>query len=119
LDAERLAAVVAAGGEAGADVADVVRRCEIIATSLPSSNGWVQIAEGEILPQVRPGQIMIDFGTVTPPETRRLATCFAARGVELVDAPVSGGGRGAQQAQLYLFVGGDRATVERCLSILH
>lgn len=118
LGPDRLAAVVAAGGEAGADVADVVRRCDVIATSLPSSSSWVQVAETEILPQVRSGQILIDFGTVTPPETRRLAACFAERGVELIDAPVSGGGKGAQQARLYIFVGGAPEAVERCMPIL-
>lgn len=118
VDAERLVAVVAAGGEAGADVGDVVRRSEVIATSLPSSPSWVEVAEREILPQARSGQIVIDFGTVTPPETRRLADCFAERGVALLDVPVSGGGRGAEQARLYMFAGGDRATFERCMPIL-
>ena len=118
LDADRLARVVEAGGHAGADVTDVVRRCDVIATSLPSSSSWVTLAESEILPRVRRGQILIDFGTVTPPETRRLAACFAEQGVDLLDVPVSGGGRGAQQAQLYMFAGGRRETFERCLPIL-
>ena len=52
LDDDRLAQVVAAGGEAGADVADVVRSCDVIVTSLPSSSSWVQVAEHEILPHV-------------------------------------------------------------------
>jgi 3-hydroxyisobutyrate dehydrogenase-like beta-hydroxyacid dehydrogenase len=117
-DAERLAAVVDAGGEAGADEAGVVRRCDVIATSLPSSGAWIEVAERDILPNVRAGQFLIDFGTVTPPETRRLAALFAAQGVAALDVPVSGGGRGAQQAQLYMFVGGECAAFERCLPIL-
>ena len=119
LDAARLADVVAAGATAGVSVPDVVQRCDIIATSLPSSSAWVQLAEQELLPHVRTGQIVIDFGTVTPPETRRLAARFAERGVDLLDVPLSGGGAGAQQARLYMFVGGKRATVERCLPLLH
>jgi len=118
LDAERQAQVVACGGAAGADVGDVVRRCEVIATSLPSSGAWIKVAEEDILPAVRSGQTVIDFGTVTPPETRRLAACFAEKGVDLLDVPVSGGGHGAQQAQLYMFAGGERAAFERCLPIL-
>jgi 2-hydroxy-3-oxopropionate reductase len=118
LDAARIAQVVSSGGEAGTDVADVVQRSEIIATSLPSSSSWVNTAEQNILPHVRQGQILIDFGTVTPPETRRLAACFAEKGVALVDAPVSGGGSGAEQAKLYMFVGGSEEMVERCMPIL-
>jgi 2-hydroxy-3-oxopropionate reductase len=119
LDEARLARVVAAGGSAGADVADVVWRSQVIATSLPSSGSFVQVAEEEILPNVSAGQIVIDFGTVTPPETRRLAARFAERGVDLLDAPVSGGGGGAERAQLYMFVGGREETVESCMPILH
>lgn len=118
-DAARLAAVVEAGATAASSVVDVVRQAEVIATSLPSSNAWLQVAEHEILPNVRAGQIMIDFGTVTPPEARRLALCFAEKGVDLLDVPVSGGGNGAQQARLYMFAGGKEETVERCLPILH
>lgn len=118
LDGARLAQVVAAGAEAGMSVADVVQRSEIIATSLPSSSTWVKVAEQEILPNVRAGQIVIDFGTVTPPETRRLAAAFAEKGVDLLDVPVSGGGSGAEAARLYMFAGGKRETVDRCMPIL-
>lgn len=118
LDATRLDEVVRAGGERGEDAADVVQRSEIIATSLPSSSAWVKLAEDLLLPHVRAGQVVIDFGTVTPPETRRLAAAFAEKGVDLVDSPLSGGGSGAQQAKLYMFVGGKRETVEQCMPLL-
>ena len=119
LDAARLAEAVAAGANPGTGAADVVRQASVIATSLPSSNAWVQLAEQEILPNVRAGQIVIDFGTVTPPETQRLAVAFAEKGVALLDVPLSGGGSGAQQARLYMFVGGNPEAVEQCLPILH
>jgi 3-hydroxyisobutyrate dehydrogenase-like beta-hydroxyacid dehydrogenase len=105
LDGARLGALAQAGVECGEDAADVVQRCEVIATSLPSSDSWVKLAENEILPHVRPGQLLIDFGTVTPPETRRLAASLHEQGCDLIDAPVSGGGSGAEQARLYMFVG--------------
>jgi 2-hydroxy-3-oxopropionate reductase len=118
LDPERMARVVAAGATAGVDIADVIARCQVIATSLPSSDAFVEVAECEILPHVRAGQVVIDFGTVTPPETRRLAAIFAERAVHLIDAPVSGGGSGAERGQLYIFVGGDREIVARSRPIL-
>ena len=68
LDAKRLTALGSAGIESGPSVADVVNRCDVIATSLPSSSSLVTVAENEILPAVRSGQIMIDFGTVSPPD---------------------------------------------------
>ncbi len=118
LDVERLRPLVEAGALAGADIADVVSRCDIIATSLPSSASFVEVAQHQILPCVRSGQILIDFGTVIPTETRRLAHCFAEKGVDLIDVPVSGGGSGAQRAQLYMFAGGNPASFERCRPIL-
>lgn len=108
IDAQRLESAAAAGLEAATSVADAVRRSEIIATSLPSSSSFVQVAEHDILPTVRAGQTVIDFGTVSPPETLRLAALFAERGVDLLDVPVSGGGRGAERAQLFMFAGGRR-----------
>lgn len=113
LKAELSAAIAEAGGRIAATIAELVQGSEVIATSLPSSQAWVTVAETEILPHVRPGQVVIDFGTVTPPETRRLASLFAEKGVALLDAPVSGGPGGAQQASLYCFVGGDKEVAEQ------
>lgn len=118
LDAARLDEAVAAGAQRAVEVAELVARVDVIATSLPSSDAFVRVAEAELLPHVRAGQTIIDFGTVTPPETRRLAALFAARNVALIDAPVSGGPGGAQAAQLYMFVGGAPDAVERCRPIL-
>jgi 3-hydroxyisobutyrate dehydrogenase-like beta-hydroxyacid dehydrogenase len=118
LNRERLHEVVEAGARPAADVADAVRRCEVIATSLPSSAAFVEVAEQEILPHVRAGQIFIDFGTVVPTETERLAHCFAAKGVDLLDVPVSGGGAGATRARLYMFAGGKYESFVRCQPIL-
>jgi 3-hydroxyisobutyrate dehydrogenase-like beta-hydroxyacid dehydrogenase len=118
LDSERQSVVVDAGATGANDVADVVRSSDVVATSLPSSSSFVTVAEAEILPVIGAGQIVIDFGTVSPPETRRLAARFAEEGAVLLDVPVSGGSIGAQWATLLMFAGGDEATVERCRPIL-
>lgn len=70
------------------------------------------------LPHARSGQIFIDLGTTTAPETRRLAQSLVTKGAMLVDAPVSGGPQGAKQGMLYIFVGGDESAVARCRPIL-
>lgn len=118
LDAECLAAAQDAGAQPAAAISRLIAAAQIILTSLPSSDAFVQVAEKELLPHVQAGQTIIDVGTVTPPETRRLATAFAQKGVALIDAPVSGGPGGAQDARLYMFVGGAPEAVETVRPIL-
>lgn len=118
LAAERLRAAAAHGVRPARSLAELVAQSEVICTSLPSSAAFVALAETDLLPRVQPGQVVVDFGTVTPPETRRLAAVFAARGVDLVDAPVSGGPAGAQQARLYVFAGGAADAVARVQPLL-
>jgi 2-hydroxy-3-oxopropionate reductase len=117
LDAERLAACAEAGMIPKHEVAAVVADCEIVLTSLPSSQAFLSVAENEILPSVRAGQIIIDLGTTMVHKFRALADQFTQQGVELLDAPVSGGPGGVERRQLYLFLGGPEETVQRCKPI--
>ncbi len=66
----------------------------------------------------RAGQLIIDCSTISPSATRDFAARLAALGVQLVDAPVSGGSEGAQNATLTIFCGGEQAAVERARPIL-
>ena len=118
IDADRLDACVAAGAARGASSADVVARSDAVLTSLRSSAIWAEVAETELVPNVREGQIFIDLGTVAPPETRRLAPAFAAKGAALLDVPVSGGPGGSKSGTLRMFAGGDEAAYWRCRPIL-
>ena len=107
------AGVVPAGGED-----DVVRRADVVLTSLPSSESWVEAAERHLVPNAREGQVFIDLGTTTPPETRRLAAEFARKGAALLDVPVSGGPGGVEAKRLRMFVGGDPRVFAECRQIL-
>jgi 3-hydroxyisobutyrate dehydrogenase-like beta-hydroxyacid dehydrogenase len=118
LKADRLADCAAAGAVAAGSSREVVQRSEIVLTSLRSSAVFVEVAEGELLPAARAGQIFMDMGTTEAPETRRLSAAFAAKGAALVDAPVSGGPGGAAGGTLHIFVGGDEAAVEKVRPIL-
>jgi 3-hydroxyisobutyrate dehydrogenase len=71
------------------------------------------VAEG-----TRAGQLVIDCSTISPSATRDFAARLGAHGVDLVDAPVSGGSEGAQKATLTIFCGGEAAPVERARPIL-
>jgi 3-hydroxyisobutyrate dehydrogenase-like beta-hydroxyacid dehydrogenase len=117
-NADHLQATTAAGGQVANNGAEVVACSEIVLTSLPSSQVWVQVAEADLLPHARAGQIFIDLGTTTGNETRRLATALGEKGASLIDAPVSGGPAGAAGGNLRIFIGGDEAVVTQCRPIL-
>ena len=69
-------------------------------------------AEG-LLAGMRPGGAYFDLSTNSPTLVRRIHAAFAARGVAMLDAPVSGGPRGAKTGRLALWVGGDPAVFGR------
>lgn len=117
LNAERQAACVAAGMQAGNSVADVVQQSAVVMASLPSSQAFITVAEQDLLPHVRAGQLVIDFGTTAVPKTRELAERFAANGVDFIDAPLSGGPGGVERKQLYIFLGGTPVLVHRWLPL--
>jgi 3-hydroxyisobutyrate dehydrogenase len=98
---------------------DAVASAPIVILMLPSSAivEAVLIDEG-VLEQIAPGSTLIDMGSSEPLRTRALAERAAACGVELVDAPVSGGVRGALDGTLTIMVGGGEAAAERCRPLL-
>jgi 3-hydroxyisobutyrate dehydrogenase len=91
--------------------------CFICVTDTPDVqaviNGPAGIAAG-----ARTGSIVVDHSTISPGATRDLATSLAARGITLLDAPVSGGDVGARQGTLSIMVGGDAAAFERVMPLL-
>ena len=109
---------------AGADflVGQGARRCvspaelagasEIVCTNLTASADVEGIA-AQIFEVLAPGAIHVDFSTIAPSAARRIAAHYAARGLDFVDAPVSGGGPGAQNATLAIMWGGKSALAPR------
>lgn len=61
---------------------------------------------------LEPGSVLVDMSTVSPAATRRLAEELKARGVDMLDAPVSGGSEGAEKGTLSIMVGGDAGALE-------
>src|SRR5260370_26029406 len=78
----------------------------------------VVLGEAGALAAARQGTVLLDMSTVSPEANRRLAAAGRARGVEVLDTPVSGSVPQAQQGSLVIFVGGERSAFERCLPIL-
>jgi 3-hydroxyisobutyrate dehydrogenase-like beta-hydroxyacid dehydrogenase len=108
-------------GMATADSAqEAVRRAEAVITMLPSDDALRQAIEGPggLLEVLRPGQVLIDMGTSALLTSQRLAGLVAGRGAAMLDAPVSGGERGAREGTLSIMVGGEPAVFERCRPLL-
>jgi len=100
-----------------ADVATTVDSLVVCVSDTPDVEGVLFGATG-VAEGAREGQLVIDCSTISPSATRDFARRLAERGVQLVDAPVSGGSEGAQKATLTIFCGGEADAVERARPIL-
>ena len=110
--------------EAGAVWADspreVAAASEIVFTSLPGPTEVEAVGLGEdgILEGMSEGKVYFDLSTSTPTLIRRIHEQAAARGIHVLDAPVSGGPRGAASRNLAIWVGGDKEVFDRCKPVL-
>jgi 3-hydroxyisobutyrate dehydrogenase len=106
--------------EHGTKVAGDLSECasaEVIITMLPTSREVDEIV-GRLLPHVRPGTLWIDATSGDPNVSRETAKALAAKGVDFVDAPVTGAVVGAENATLTIMVGGSGKAFERAREIL-
>ncbi len=111
---EKAAALVAAGGEAAGTIAEAVEGAETIALMVPDSPDVELVLEGDggVFATARPGTLIIDFSSIRPDVSARLAARARELGFRMLDAPVSGGEAGAKNAALSIMVGGDPADFE-------
>jgi 2-hydroxy-3-oxopropionate reductase len=119
VDPAAVAAMTAVGARGAASVADVVDQAKVVFTSLPSPAVFTEVALAE--GGVRNGKavkIMVDLSTVGSRATRHAAAILAAEGIDLVDAPVSGGAAGAKQASLAVMVAGRPEAVAEVRDLL-
>ncbi|HEU4371675.1 MAG TPA: NAD(P)-dependent oxidoreductase [Methylomirabilota bacterium] len=106
--------------KAGARWADspraVAEASDVVFTSLPEPKDVEAVALDEktgLLPGLAAGKAFFDLSTNSPTVVRRLHAIFKARGVDMFDAPVSGGPRGAESRRLALWIGGDAEAFKR------
>jgi len=110
--------------EAGAQWAEtsklVAEASGVIFTSLPAPPDVEAVALGPdgILAGISPGGVYFDLSTNSPSLVRRICATFAERGAHMLDAPVSGGPRGAASGRLAIWVGGDRRSFDRYKPVL-
>ena len=114
VDSDRYAALGAAGAAAkkADSVVSAVKRADVVMLSLPKVE-IVEVVAFDALAAMRPGAVLIDLSTSPPSLARSIAGRADELGIEFLDAPVSGGQRGAQEATLSVMVGGNADTYER------
>lgn len=112
--------LVAAGATAATSPAEVARVADVVLLCLPDSPDVEAAMTGDqgLLAGVRPGQIVVDMSTISPVTARAMAEKAAAKGVKLLDAPVSGGQVGAVNGTLSIMVGGDAGALEQVRPVL-
>lgn len=107
--------LVAEGAKAADNPREVAGQSAVVITMLPDSPDVAAVVDGPdgVLAGAKPGQVLIDMSTISPVVAQSLAKAAAAKGVTMLDAPVSGGDKGAIAGTLSIMVGGDDATFER------
>ena len=119
LDADRVADAVASGCTAALSPTEGAAVADVVMSSLPGPRQVASAASGDagLLAAMRPGSIWIDLSTNDLATAHRLKADADARGVTLVDAPVSGGPEGAAAGTLSVYVGGPDDAVTACMPI--
>ncbi len=109
-----------AGARLGSSPADVASRTEVVLTSLPGPREVEAVAVGPegVLHGISAGSVYIDLSTSRPTLIRELEPRFRAKGVHVLDAPVSGGKSGAASRNLAVMVGGEREVFDRMKPLL-
>jgi len=112
--------LVAAGAEAASSPREVGARCGVIVTMLPISPHVKEVVLGPngILEGAKPGTVIVDMSSISPLAAREIAGKAAEKGIEMLDAPVSGGEPKAIDGTLSIMVGGKQEVFDRCIEIL-
>jgi 3-hydroxyisobutyrate dehydrogenase len=112
---ERMAPLAEAGAATAGSPRELAAACDVVITCVSDTPDVQAVLLGEegVVHGAKPGSLVIDMSTISPRVTRELAAALGARGIAMLDAPVSGGSEGAEKGTLSIMVGGDAAGVER------
>jgi 3-hydroxyisobutyrate dehydrogenase-like beta-hydroxyacid dehydrogenase len=108
------------GASSGASVADVAARCDVVITSLPIPRVVEEVTLGVdgIAANAKPGTVFIDLSTNSPTTAKRVNDGMKAKGIPMLEAPVSGGTSRATDGTIVIMVGGAAETYEQQLPLL-
>lgn len=120
--------LVEVGARPSSSPKEAVKEAQVVITMLPASKHVKSVYLGDaeaneltaegLLSDLAPGTLVIDSSTIDVSETRNIASIATAKGLEILDAPVSGGTAGAEAGTLTFIVGGDDAVFNRAQPIL-
>ena len=120
LSVDALAKVQSQGVEVAASAQTAAQGAQVVISMLPASRHVeaLYLGEGGLLAQLAPGALVIDCSTIAPASAQKVAAEAQARGLAMIDAPVSGGVAGATAGTLTFIVGGEAAALERARPLL-
>lgn len=115
-----VAEMVGAGAARGESGADTAHRSDVIITMLPDGPDVeaAVLGPGGVLEGARKGSVVVDMSSISPVAAQKVGAACAAKGVEFLDAPVSGGEPKAIEGTLAIMAGGKPEVFERVLPIL-
>ncbi len=118
--AEQSKPLTDAGAKVWPTPAQLAAQCEVVFTMVTKGEDVEQVILGAdgVIQGAKPGAVVIDCSTIAPATTRRIAKALLERGIEMLDAPVSGGEKGAIEGTLSIMVGGKAGVFERMQPIL-
>ncbi len=117
---ERAESLGAAGAVVAANPAELAAASDIVITCVSDTPDVEAVILGShgVIHGIRPGSLVIDMSTISPQATRAMAAALAERGVDMLDAPISGGSEGAAQGTLSIMVGGEAPVLQRAMPVL-
>jgi len=119
LDAEKMKEIIKEGASTAASPKEVAERSTMVIASLqPDDVEKVACGENGIAAANKSGLVFVDLSSTAPELAIKVSDALRARGIEMLDAPVSGADIGATNGNLTLFVGGNYDAYQRCLPVL-
>ncbi|HUU50218.1 MAG TPA: 2-hydroxy-3-oxopropionate reductase [Nitrospinota bacterium] len=112
--------IVEYGADRGTSPKNVTENSDVVLTMLPNSPQVKEVVLGKngVIEGVKEGQILIDMSSIAPLVSQEIAKELEKKGVEMLDAPVSGGEEKAKSGTLAFMVGGKKEVFEKCKDIL-
>lgn len=120
LNREAVEELAACGAQTAASGAEVAGACEVVITMVPNSPHVRAAVLGEngVADGAKPGTVLIDMSSIDPTESKAIGAELAAKGIEMLDAPVSGGEPKAIDGTISVMVGGKRELFDRYYDLM-
>ena len=117
---EAMTSLITEGATAGRSAAHLASVSDIVMTMVTDTRAVEDVILGEhgVASGARSGTLVVDHSTIDPDATKRIGGELQTRGIDMLDAPVSGGGAAAEAGTLAMMVGGSRAALDRATPAL-